>query len=119
MTTTVIACPVGKLSGEKHYFTPGTGQRVHWDVMGDPRTNVEVCPDCAESTRFMRADAPHIVAYDTLIDLIERTIVELSAINALPAEDYGIVYANLVDTAMHMRLRQTGVIKDEDCELQS
>ena len=63
--------------------------------------------------------APHIKAYDTLIDLLEKGIVELRAINALPAEDYNLVYRMLVDTGLYMRLRQTGVIPNQDCELQS
>jgi hypothetical protein len=40
-------CPVGELSGERHKYTPGDGVVIPWDVAGDPRSGVEVCPACA------------------------------------------------------------------------
>lgn len=50
MTTTQlkVLCPVAEVVGDKHYFTVGTGEVVEWDIMGDPRTQVEVCSSCAK-----------------------------------------------------------------------
>lgn len=39
-------CPVGELVGEPHEFVGGTGSIVEWDVLGDPRSTVEVCRGC-------------------------------------------------------------------------
>ena len=41
-------CPVSIITGEAHYYQEGTGAEVAWDVMGDERTKVEVCPTCAK-----------------------------------------------------------------------
>jgi hypothetical protein len=30
------------------HYPPKLGVAVLWDVMGDPRPSVEVCPNCAE-----------------------------------------------------------------------
>ena len=43
-------CPVSELTGEYHSFISGSGQSVPWSVMGDPRSNVAVCPSCAAHT---------------------------------------------------------------------
>lgn len=40
-------CPVGEIANDPHTFKPGSGVVVEWSVMGDPRTSVEVCADCA------------------------------------------------------------------------
>ena len=45
-----LLCPVSEIVGDDHYYTPGTGKTVEWDVMGDPRNKAEVCPKCAEHT---------------------------------------------------------------------
>lgn len=42
-------CPVSELAGEDHYFQTGSGQVIEWDVMGDSRTELEVCASCAEA----------------------------------------------------------------------
>ena len=44
--TSLVACPVSDLTGERHTFTPGSGIQVPWAVMGDPRESVVVCPNC-------------------------------------------------------------------------
>lgn len=44
----VIKCPVSEIAGDDHYFIVSTGQIIDWDVMGDPRNEVEVCASCAE-----------------------------------------------------------------------
>lgn len=44
----VTKCPVSEIAGDIHYFLPGFGEIIEWDVMGDPRTEVEVCASCAE-----------------------------------------------------------------------
>jgi len=41
-------CPVSIITGEAHYYQEGTGAEVAWDVMGDNRKKVEVCPTCAK-----------------------------------------------------------------------
>lgn len=43
-----VRCPVSDLAGPEHYFQRGTGVVIEWDVMGDDRQTVTVCPDCAE-----------------------------------------------------------------------
>lgn len=43
-----VLCPVAEVAGDKHYFTPGTGEVVEWHIMGDPRTEAEVCSSCAK-----------------------------------------------------------------------
>lgn len=43
----VVACPVGQAAADPHEFMQGSGVLVEWDVMGDPRTAVEVCSSCA------------------------------------------------------------------------
>lgn len=44
----VKECPVGTLVGEEHIFHPEDGVEITWDVMGDNRKFVTVCPTCAE-----------------------------------------------------------------------
>lgn len=44
----VSKCPVSEIAGDVHYYLVGNGATVEWDVMGDPRTEVEVCASCAE-----------------------------------------------------------------------
>lgn len=39
-------CPVGDLTGHRHKYEPGTGVVIPWDVVGDPRSGVEVCLPC-------------------------------------------------------------------------
>jgi hypothetical protein len=39
-------CSVGDMTGKWHRYPSGTGQVVPWDVMGDTRTEVEVCSSC-------------------------------------------------------------------------
>lgn len=41
-------CPVAEIAGDIHHFVVGTGVRVEWHVMGDTRTEVEVCASCAD-----------------------------------------------------------------------
>jgi hypothetical protein len=48
MTANQTLCPVSEIAGETHYYKPGTGHVVPWDVMGDPRYEAQVCPDCAQ-----------------------------------------------------------------------
>lgn len=48
--TTRQACP----ACEQDYIA-GTGHYYEWDVMGDPRTTVEVCDTCHHATE--RAEA--------------------------------------------------------------
>ena len=43
-----VLCPVSIITGEAHYYQEGTGAEVAWDVMGDNRKKVEVCPTCAK-----------------------------------------------------------------------
>lgn len=43
-----VRCPVSDLAGPEHFYAPGTGVTVDWDVMGDDRSTVMVCPSCAE-----------------------------------------------------------------------
>lgn len=43
----LVECPAGAISGVPHAFTPGTGVRVPWDILGDPRGSVVVCRECA------------------------------------------------------------------------
>jgi hypothetical protein len=42
-------CPVGELAGERHKYVAGDGVVIPWDVVGDPRTGVEVCRECANA----------------------------------------------------------------------
>lgn len=32
----------------RHTFSPDEAKVIEWDVLGDPRTTVRVCADCAE-----------------------------------------------------------------------
>lgn len=41
-------CPVGEIANDPHVYKSGFGVVVEWSVMGDSRTFVTVCPDCAE-----------------------------------------------------------------------
>lgn len=43
-------CPVGEIANDPHTFNLGSGVVVEWSVMGDPRTSVEVCVDCARGS---------------------------------------------------------------------
>lgn len=43
----MVPCPVGQVANDPHDFVRGTGVEVEWHVMGDPRTSVEVCAECA------------------------------------------------------------------------
>lgn len=50
MTTTqhtMALCPVGEVAIDRHYYVVGTGKVVEWHIMGDSRTEVEVCSMCA------------------------------------------------------------------------
>jgi len=54
--TQTALCPVSIITGEAHYYQEGTGAEVAWDVMGDNRTKVEVCPTCAKHALADDAD---------------------------------------------------------------
>ena len=41
-------CALGMMTGEWHRYPSGTGQVIPWDVMGDSRTELEVCASCAD-----------------------------------------------------------------------
>lgn len=43
-----VECPVGEVSGDTHEFNPAEGVMIPWDVMGDNRSEVAVCPTCAK-----------------------------------------------------------------------
>lgn len=43
-----VVCPVGDVACDPHYFIEGSGVEVEWHAMGDSRTAVEVCADCAK-----------------------------------------------------------------------
>lgn len=48
----LLKCPVSALVGDElddeHFFLPNEGVEIRWDVMGDNRKFVTVCPTCAE-----------------------------------------------------------------------
>jgi hypothetical protein len=60
----------------------------------------------------------HLEAYDTLIELLDNSTKKASAIHGLPVEDYQQVYRLLTEASIYMKLRKTGVIKDQDSNYQ-
>ena len=47
ISVSTVRCPVSDIAGPDHYYNVGTGVIMPWDVMGDDRSSVEVCADCA------------------------------------------------------------------------